>query len=250
MFVAHKPFEQMHRGDHFIFEHPYLGKNCVVGSSLHSQVFLDLKDPCVVGICCRSVKSGFAREPTSWLTNHPHLAEELTNWRENVSGREPARHVQVKSGLASAWYLVELVESFLRVVLEDLRGDKEPSTVAAFSAGPSQHEGCGRLGARSSQGVEGAKARPCVASQTDKVDADRPNYRSRLLVREIKRAMKKSDVPCAAELFSGMPPLENVLFVANTQEEAKSKLSLAMYDISLAHFHGVPVRRVFVELPK
>ena len=45
---------------------------------------------------------------------------------------------------------------------------------------------------------------------TDKCDADRPNYRSRLVVREIEEAMKRSDVPSAAELFSGIPPLESV----------------------------------------
>ena len=55
-----------------------------------------------------------------------------------------------------------------------------------------------------------------------------------------------------------MPPLESVkksvvsLFVSHYQEEAKGKRTLAMYDISRAHIHGVPVRRVrrvFVELP-
>ena len=37
---------------------------------------------------------------------------------------------------------MELVESFLRVVLEDLRGNEELSNVAAFSIGPSPHEDC------------------------------------------------------------------------------------------------------------
>ena len=88
---------------------------------------------------------------------------------------------------------------------------------------------------------------------TDKGDADGPNYRSRLAVREVKKAMKKSDVPSAAELFSGLPPPESVkallsLFVSHSQEEAKGKRTLAMCDICRAHFHGVPVRRVFVEL--
>ena len=51
-----------------------------------------------------------------------------------------------------------------------------------------------------------------------------------------------------------MPPLESVkalfsLFVSHSQEEAKGKRNLAMYDTSRAHFHGVPVRRVFVVLP-
>ena len=51
-----------------------------------------------------------------------------------------------------------------------------------------------------------------------------------------------------------MCPLESVtaplsLFVSHNLEEATGKGTLAMYDISRAHFHGMPVRRVFVELP-
>ena len=37
---------------------------------------------------------------------------------------------------------MEFVESFLRVVREDLRGDEELSGLVAFSAGPSPHEDC------------------------------------------------------------------------------------------------------------
>ena len=52
-----------------------------------------------------------------------------------------------------------------------------------------------------------------------------------------------------------MPPQESVkallsLFVSLCQEEAKGKPTLATYDISRAHFHEVPVRRAFVELPR
>ena len=65
-------------------------------------------------------------------------------------------------------------------------------------------------------------------------------------MREIKKAMKKSQVPSAAELFSGMPPPESVkallcLFVSRSEEEAKGQRTLAMYDISRAHFQGMPV---------
>ena len=50
-----------------------------------------------------------------------------------------------------------------------------------------------------------------------------------------------------------MPPLKSVqallsLFVFHIKEEAKGKRALTMYYISRAHFHGIPVRRVFVEL--
>ena len=83
-----------------------------------------------------SAESGFVREPTSWLTNHPDLAEALDKWCESVSGVEPDRHVQVNNELESARYLVGLVDSFLKVFREDLRGNEELSDVAAFSAGP------------------------------------------------------------------------------------------------------------------
>ena len=69
-------------------------------------------------------ESGFVREFASLLTNHPEVAEALEQWRDSVSGIEPDRHEQVKNGLASARHLVGLVESFLRVVREDLRGDE------------------------------------------------------------------------------------------------------------------------------
>ena len=73
-------------------------------------------------------------------------------------------------------------------------------------------------------------------------------------MREIKKVVKKSDVPSAAELLSGLPPLESVktllsLFVSHSREEAKGNRTFAMFDIGRAYFRGVPERRVFVELP-
>ena len=134
----------MHRGDHFIFEHPSNASSwnelCVKELVLQSSVFR------VEGPMCHwhllSGESGFMRGPVSWLTNHPHLAQALEQWRENAFGAEPKKHVEVKNGLASARYPVELVESFLRVVREDLRGCEELSNVAALSAGPLPHEYC------------------------------------------------------------------------------------------------------------
>ena len=82
------------------------------------------------------------REPVSLLTNHPHLAQALEQWRESTSGAEPDCLAQVKNGSASALCPVELVESFLRVVREDLRASEELSNVTAFAAGPSPHEDC------------------------------------------------------------------------------------------------------------
>ena len=130
-----------------------------------------------------------------------------------------------ESELASVRYLVELAESFLKVIREDLRGNEELPDVHAFSAGPSPHEDClaedafvddarggvldtdrvkqGRqeevqwcrgMGVwepvlRKDMDAEGAKSVSLRWGDTDKGDADRPNYRSRLVVREIKKAM-------------------------------------------------------------
>ena len=72
-------FEQMHRGDHFIYEHP---SNASSWNALCVQKFVPQQ--CVFqieGPICRwhllYDESGFTRELVSWLTNHPDLAEAL-----------------------------------------------------------------------------------------------------------------------------------------------------------------------------
>ena len=234
-----------------------------------------------------SGESGVERELVSWLTNHPDLAEALEQWRGSVSGVELDRHVQVKNVLVSAWYLVELVESFLKVVREELRGNEELSDVAPFSAGPSPHEDRVaedvfvddvRRGVRDTERVKHSTTRGCLGVgfwkpvlrddmepevskavslcriDTDKGDAGPPNCRSRLVVREIKKAMKKSDVPSAAELFSRMPLLESVeallfLFVSHSQEEAQGKRTPCNVRHQPCALPWTPVRMMFVELP-
>ena len=62
---------------------------------------------------------------------------------------------------------------------------------------------------REDMDAERAEAGSLRWIETDKGDAGEPNYRPRLVVREIKKAKKKSNLPSAAELFSGMP-LESV----------------------------------------
>ena len=106
-------FEQMHRGDHFIFEHP---PNASSWNEVCVQKFV-AHQACCTPMCrwhLLSGESGFMRELVSWLTTHPHWAQALEQKRENTSGAEPDRHAQAKNGLASARYPVELVESFLK----------------------------------------------------------------------------------------------------------------------------------------
>eukprot|EP00959_Pyramimonas_sp_CCMP1952_P306395 6412432-Pyramimonas_sp.AAC.1 len=54
----------------------------------------------------------------------------------------------------------------------------------------------------------GKRAVTLECIDTNKDDRTQPRYRSRLVAREIKKAMRPEDRPDQAELFSAMPPLE------------------------------------------
>ena len=85
----------------------------------------------IVGSCCRADLG--LRELSSSTTNHPDVAKVFGKGCESVPGGELDRHEQVKHGMTSAPYSVELVESFLKLIRADFR----LSDVAGFSPGPS-----------------------------------------------------------------------------------------------------------------
>ena len=86
----------------------------------------------------------------------------------------------------------------------------------------------------------------------NKGDEAHPNYRSRLVVREVNRASK----PLAEfESFSAMPPLEalKVLCFLITSKRTSTRgkpYKMMLIDISRAHFCGLAKRRVFCPLPE
>eukprot|EP00972_Heterocapsa_arctica_P090837 13403909-Heterocapsa_arctica.AAC.1 len=57
-------------------------------------------------------------------------------------------------------------------------------------------------------GGRGGRAISLRWVDTDKGDHARPAYRSRVVAREIKKAIRASEVPPVSDLFSGMAPLE------------------------------------------
>eukprot|EP00972_Heterocapsa_arctica_P009196 1354982-Heterocapsa_arctica.AAC.1 len=61
---------------------------------------------------------------------------------------------------------------------------------------------------RATMEAEGGRAISFRWVDTVKGDHTRPAYRSRVLAREIKKAIRASEVPPSSDLFSGMPPLE------------------------------------------
>ncbi|CAK0864353.1 unnamed protein product, partial [Prorocentrum cordatum] len=88
---------------------------------------------------------------------------------------------------------------------------------------------------------------------TNKGDAERPNYRSRLVVKEIKAKKRPDEQLEASEVFSAMPPLEAMrslvsLMVTWTRGRKPGNFNIGFFDISRAHFYGKAQRRIFVEL--
>ena len=85
----------------------------------------------------------------------------------------------------------------------------------------------------------------------NKGDWQHPNFRSRLVVREVK---KKGQMLDDAELFSAMPPLEALKVLCSLMVSMKASkhggaLKLRILDISRAHFYGESRRPVYANLP-
>ena len=80
---------------------------------------------------------------------------------------------------------------------------------------------------------------------------EHPNYRSRIVVREVK---KQHGALPGHMLFSNMPPLEAVkILCSELATEKRSKkgkdVRLVLYDISREHFYGEAQREIYVTLP-
>ena len=89
---------------------------------------------------------------------------------------------------------------------------------------------------------------------TNKGDDGSPEYRSRLVLRDIKARKKKVDRLAVKDLFSCMPPLEALRALLSLKMSMQvsnrgKELKFAIFDISRAHFYGKLERTVFVELP-
>ena len=87
----------------------------------------------------------------------------------------------------------------VRNIVEEVKRETKFSCAVAWASGS--------LSFAMTRDAEGAWAVFLCWVDIDKCDADRPNCRSHLVVRDVKKAMKGSDVISAVELFSVMPPL-------------------------------------------
>ena len=94
----------------------------------------------------------------------------------------------------------------------------------------------------------GKKPIPLLWIDTNKGDDEHENYRSRLVVREVKARKKLCERLDAAELFSAMPPYEALKYLLSygvtAQVSIRNKpLKFAVWDIKRAHFYGVAEER-------
>lgn len=81
---------------------------------------------------------------------------------------------------------------------------------------------------------------------TNKGDTDNPNFRSRLVGREIK-------TDSSLDLFSATPPLEVMKFLmsecAQSQDDKRGPMRLATIDIKRAYFYAPAQRSVYISIP-
>ena len=89
----------------------------------------------------------------------------------------------------------------------------------------------------------------------NKGNQENENYRSRLIVRELKPQGQAVLIP-EYPLFLSMPPLLEALklmcslLVTSRASRSGGAMALKLTDISRAHFYGISSRRIFVTLPE
>ena len=81
---------------------------------------------------------------------------------------------------------------------------------------------------------------------TNKGSDSEPNYRSRLVARELNLSERP-------DLFAATPPLESLRYTISRCASAQNRQRphrLMAIDVSRAHFYAESIRLVFIELPK
>ena len=96
------------------------------------------------------------------------------------------------------------------------------------------------------------QGRPYTLKWVDRLKGEPVKCRSRLVVREIKKAKKKEEQLGAEEVFSAMPPAEGLNMLLNsamTDGNDKRDSEIATWDVSRAHLYGESRRWVYTQLP-
>ena len=230
--------------------------------------------------------TGYVRKETGWMTNHPALAQllagECTN---NVPGKPWHRRIHLIGGLASPaaryppsasgpedfeeppcreWPVGRIGRSSCRSNPRgELRDAGRRGAVLGrrewwvFATRPSQIE-LDYL--RKQEVYEKVPLEECLRETNGKgpittrwTDTNKGD-RSRLVVREIKAHKSPEERIPQNMLFSSTPPLEAMrllcsLWATERVSHQGRPLKIGLWDISRAHFYGVPKRRIYIQLP-
>merc|ERR1712086_908052 len=93
--------------------------------------------------------------------------------------------------------------------------------------------------------MHGAKVITTKWLDTNKGDADSPNYRSRLVGREVKYDKR-------LDMFSATPPLETLkvlISMCARRQHEREPCRMAVVDIKRAYFYAKARRPVFIAIP-
>ena len=156
-------------------------------------------------------------------SSHPHDEREEVAWREFYEG--------VK-------------------FLDDMNGMKELDRIEVIKARRLEIEYFKKMGVykkvpRSKVTEMGCKTITTKWLDTNKGDDINPNFRSRLVGREIKKDTR-------LDLFAATPPLETLKFLASLcarGQKRKNPFRMAVIDIKRAYFYAPAKRPVFIEIP-
>ncbi|CAK0859186.1 unnamed protein product [Prorocentrum cordatum] len=210
-------------------------------------------------------KLGFVRKETGWLTNSELLAEILKAYERSFDDEKGLTYLQLfaedhthmkkilrcsLSTRTTTSSTISRVKFWTPRVCEP-RGKKNLDWCRGRQAW--------KRAPRREMLENGKKAVTLKWIDTNKGDRTQPRYRSRLVAREIKKAMRSEDRPDQAELFSATPPLEAfkamvTIFVGRVNDAHHDgdteEIIYKLYDISRADFYGDVNREVYVDLPE
>ena len=271
--------KQLQNGNHFIHEDTY----GTLGTISHGPGIQ------VDGPNCRVYDRGddYVRLDSKWVTSSSALAAALEEFAKFPSARRR------KTRLSGDLETLEIPTMLMKEVVKALRGDLGTEYLFSAEAGPIPTEddrvfmkkqqehfeeywddvNGGWLDTRQ---VELARKEELdwILKQNvfEKVRRDEAQgkvlslrwidtvksnggYRSRLVVREIKKAKRADEQMDPAEVFSSMPPIEGLkCLIGHMMTEQKNPdgedLCMAVWDVSRAHLYGIAERTLYTNLPE
>ena len=257
-------------------------------------------DMCVWKLAPRhGVKGEYIKKRTCWLTSSEELAKTLE--KKCSGKHRHVELIGGGRTAAAAKYPPKLVEAILKAVQRQLVADDDQYVQHSFAAGPvaeqsfpadaSWFEGedhfwddinggwldATRVRAARKEELDWMESRkvmmavpeleckqkqgrPLTLKWLDTVKPD-GRYRSRLVVREVKRAKRPEERLDPQDVFSSMPPIEALKmllsevmtvddpYVSGDIEQVVTD-QIAVWDVSRAHFYGESRREVYTNLPE